>query len=215
MVRLTAFRNMHGRDEGGWSYGAVRAGLVVYGALGLLSLPLAVAARVQWLRAVSVDFASDATRDAYHLRAGLFFAARAVGDVGVVLAFVAGLVWLHRVWSARCRKSSTSPGAAVAWTLVPVWGFWKVHGFLHEIARRARVDETARIDRWWWLTGVHIVVRVLVATVHVVGWGHVADSILQAAVAFAGFRMMGALHAGLSTPRAGRTSSANEGVQSD
>jgi len=61
---------------------------------------------------------------------------RGIAEVGLVVAFVAGLVWLHQAWAisrSRTKKPTPSPGAVVLWTLVPLWGLWRLHGFILQI----------------------------------------------------------------------------------
>lgn len=172
------------------AYRTVQIGLAWYAALELLSAPFAVLAAQKWelvLRGFGVE-------PQFNTYAGAFYGVRAASDLGVVIAFVAGLVWLHGAWKrtrTRGRKTSVSPGAVVGWCLVPIWGFWRLHGFLLELAKRCGLDEEkVKVSRWWWVTAAHLVVRVVLTQNRIPGWLHVGDSVLAAVASVLGIAMV-------------------------
>src|SRR6185437_1409688 len=135
-------------------------GLCWYALLGLVSVPFAILATQR--ADVVVTLHADKT---YSYLAGLFYGFRAIADLGLVVAFVAGLVWLYRAWRRTQRKKSKGSigaGAVVGWTLVPLWGYWRLYGFLVELSRRLGVDEEAvKVGRWWFVLAAHVIVRVV------------------------------------------------------
>jgi Domain of unknown function (DUF4328) len=173
------------------AYGISVLGLLVYAGFGLASVPFVPLAWRQM--SLAIQHYGGAER-AYNTLAAAFYGLRAISDVGLLVAFVAGLVWLYHAWqrSERSRKKGgPSAGAVVVWTLVPVWGFWRLYGFLLELSRRSAVSEGyVKVGRWWWFVAVHVVVRVLTSQLHVLGGLHVVDSLLQAAAALLGVQMM-------------------------
>jgi hypothetical protein len=164
-------------------------GLWWYALLGLASAPFAVLAssRADQLYVLSAD-------RRFNLLAGTFYGIRAISDLGLVVAFVAGLVWLHHAWrrtETSKSKIRTSAWAVVGWTLVPVWGFWRLHGFLLELSRRNGLDEeVVKVTRWWFVLAAHLVVRTIATRIHIPGWFHVGDSFLQATAALLGIQML-------------------------
>jgi hypothetical protein len=174
---------------GGIAWGVVQIGLAVYALGAIASIPFAIAcaeARERW-----GTYGGDHDFEAASAN---FYFARLVGDVGLVFAFVVGLVWLYQAWRAagsRGKPMSASAGRVVGWVLVPVWGTWKLQGFLAELARRRRVGGgEALVQRWWWVLVAHIVLRIVVSTNHVPGWAHVADSVLQATASLLGMHLL-------------------------
>lgn len=107
---------------------------------------------------------------------------------------VAGLVWLHRAWrrsEGRRKSAGASARAVVAWTLVPIWGFWRLRGFLEELWRRnGLTEDVVSVGRWWWFLALHIVARVIASQIRVPGWLHVGDALLQATAALLGAQMV-------------------------
>jgi hypothetical protein len=92
--------------SGGFRYVALQLGLAWYAALGLISAPFAVLASEQMDRVVQRLTGAEA---AYALLVGTLYAIRAVGDVGLVVAFGAGLAWLFRAWK-RTRAAGEGAG---------------------------------------------------------------------------------------------------------
>jgi hypothetical protein len=182
----------------------------LYALFELVSIPFAWSAGALLTHSVELaglgvggDVASAQAADkAFSTMAGLFHMLRAVADIGLVLAFVAGLVWLHRAWTlaSKGRKPPTvGAGAVVLWSLVPLYGYWRLLGFLQELARRNGVAEkTAGIQRWWFVTAAHVALRLLVVAVPRYGAPEVADSIVAAASALLGMRMLAVLQRGQS-----------------
>jgi hypothetical protein len=194
-------------SSGGVRYVALQLGLAWYAALGLLSAPFAVLAFQQMQRALQGLTGAEA---AFNTLAAVFYGIRAIGDVGLVAAFVAGLLWLHRAWTltqARGRRMSVSARGVLGWCLVPVWGHWRLHGFLLELSKRNGVSEDfVKVGRWWWVMTAHLVVRVTMAMNHLPGWLHVGDSLLQASAAVLGMQMVSRLQRALGrAPVGGRT----------
>lgn len=175
--------------EGDIAWGLVLVGLVLYAGGAVVSIPFAIGAAGQHGK-----LTTSGGQTAFDARSGTFYLARAIGDAGFYVALAAGLVWLYQAWSgaaARGRKMSASAGAVVAWCFVPVWGAWRLQGFLVELARRRGArDGAAVVQRWWWVLIAHVVVRLVLTTNHLVGWPHVFDSVLQAAASILGMQML-------------------------
>jgi hypothetical protein len=187
--------------SGGIRYGVLQLGLAWYAALGLLSAPVAVLT-AQAFRAV-VQGLSGAEAE-YHLRAAIYHGLHAIADLGLVAAFAAGLAWLHRAWrrTQERRKTSAGAGAVIGWCFVPVWGYWRLFGFLLELSRLNGVsEETVKVQRWWLVCGAHVVVRIAVGMNRFPGWLHVADALLQAIAAVLGMQMVARLQRALAVER--------------
>ncbi len=164
-------------------------GLWWYAVLGLVSAPFAVlaAARADHLYVLSAD-------RTFKTLVGAFYFTRGLANIGLVVTFVAGLVWLHHAWrrsQTKKAKRRTSAGAVVGWTLVPIWGFWRLHGFLLELSRRNGLDEdVVKVSRWWLVLAAHIVVTLTATCIVIPGWFHVGDALLQATAAVLGILML-------------------------
>jgi hypothetical protein len=148
--------------RGGLAYKWIRIGLIEYALLELASAPVAFSASDRLGKLVTLEglgAGGDAEALARAERSfndamGTFHLLRAIAELGLIVAFVAGLVWLHRAWAvsrSRTKKPTLSPGAVVLWTLVPVWGLFRLHGFILQIASWNGVSsEAAHVNRWWW-----------------------------------------------------------------
>jgi hypothetical protein len=190
------------------AYRLVQGGLAAYALFELASIPIVW--RTHQLLELSSELGSvgvggdlqsaQAADRAFNAMAGIFYGLRAIAEIGMVLAFVAGLVWLYKVWAsvARRRKRPTMrPGAVVLWCLVPLYGYWRVFGFLTELARRNRVSEDAAgIRRWWFVTAAYLLLHAFVTQFPRLGAPEIADSLLAAASALLGMRMVAALQRG-------------------
>jgi hypothetical protein len=175
-------------------------GLCWYAFGGLVSVPFAVLATRR--ADVVVTLHADRT---YNYLAGLFYGFRGIADLGLYVAFVAGLVWLYQAWRRTQTKKSkrrTSAAAVVGWTLVPVWGYWRLYGFLIELSRRTGLDEeVVKVGRWWLVLAAHVIVRVVGVRIILPGWFHVGDWVLQAAACGLGIQMLSRFQRALTRER--------------
>lgn len=174
------------------AFQAVLLGLTVYAVLEIASAPFAWLTSNQWKVFLAND--SVAAKATFHKLAGTFYMARAIADIGLALAFVAGLVWLYQAWArarTRTKKRMMTPAAVVVWSLLPFWGYWRLHGFLVELSRRNGLnDDVVKVGRWWWTLAAHVALRMMMATVRLPGWGHILDSLLAATAALFGMQML-------------------------
>jgi hypothetical protein len=175
--------------DGDIAWGLVLVGLLLYAGGAAVSIPFAIGAAEH-----HEHLALTGEWEAFNTLAATFYLARAVGDVGFYVAFAAGLVWLYQAWigaGARGKNMSASAAAVVGWCFVPIWGTWRLLGFLLELARRRGArDGAAVVQRWWWALVAHAVVRVVMTTNHRPGWGHVVDSAIQVGAALLGMHML-------------------------
>jgi hypothetical protein len=183
-------------------YITLLSSLGAYAAFEMISAPFAWLSSREWARVVATmafsdhelfpTSATEAAERTYGDLAGTFYLLRAVADVGLVVGFIVGLVWLHQAWSrAPRRNKAMSAGAVVGWSLVPIWGYLKLHGFLLDLSRRNGLSEdVVKVGRWWWMLAAHVILRVIAASIHHPGWVHIADSCLAAATALAGMKMV-------------------------
>lgn len=131
----------------------------------------------------------------------LYFLGNAAAEAGLVVAFIAGLVWLHSAWKQQMPRSR-SARSVVLGTLVPFVGFFRLSRILPELARSADAWEAlSKIALWWWITLLYHVTYLVSHGKHVVGGVHVVASIVQAASAALGIRMIVALHRALGSTR--------------
>jgi hypothetical protein len=203
------------KAPGSIAYHMVRIGLVVYAFFELTSIPLVWRAHALLERSVDLHLvgvgadadSAQAAERAFHTGAAAFHASRALAELGMILAFAAGLVWLYKAWAAlasRGRKTAkTSARAVVLWTLVPLYGYWRLYGFLLDIARRDQTGvSAARVGRWWLVMAASIVVRLGVIAAPQLGVFETVDALLAAAAAFLGMRMLAPLQRAAEVRRA-------------
>ena len=212
---------MKSDDPGGrgkLAYRTVRVGLGVCAFFELASIPLALLASKRLDAFVALDMIgvggdTDALAradGAFHATAGTFYMARALAEAGLVVGFVAGLFWLHGAWSIAQRRTTAatmSPRDVVLWTLVPVWGLVRVHGFVLQIAKACSVSQReAGVDRWWWTLAISIVLHF--AMIRALGWTASLSAAFESAAALLGIRLIGALEVGLARRARGAPASA-------
>lgn len=178
----------------------VIVGLSIFALLQLVSAPVAVLASNQLDRFVALKLIGVGSERATLVRAetyfndlsALFFAVRAVSDVGMLIGYVAGLVWLYQVWNgtrSRRKGSQESPRGVVLWSLVPLWGLLRLHEFLLRIARAtACPPETLNLGAWVCAMVLHVCLRV--AAARQIGGIAVVDSIVAVCAALLGIRIV-------------------------
>jgi hypothetical protein len=136
---------------------------------------------------------------AYHGVSMLFHSIRAVSEVGMVIGYVAGLVWLYQAWSSTNAGKSAlkvGPWGVVLWSFVPVWGVLRLHTFLLRIARKCEVGAEG-LHLGPWVGAMFLEMGAWVAAAGRIGGIAVVHAIVGVCAAVLGIRIVRRLQRGL------------------
>jgi hypothetical protein len=174
-------------------------GLRVWIALQLVSAPLAWRAHDKWRLFAASRMPEDESN--FDFAAAFYYFVQAAAEAAMVAAGIASAVWLYRTWShiqARLPEPSLSPRQVVAWTLVPLWGFWRLHGFILDLAGvNEQTDSDIRVGRWWWTTLAFFLFGALAKSRRIPGLGHITYDVLGAIVGLLSLKLFDTLHGAL------------------
>lgn len=177
----------------------IRWGLRGWIALQLVSAHLAWVAGQQWRQYLKSFLAED--KQNFSGTAGLYYFAQAASEAVILAAAVASLIWLHRAWSRatpRLPQPEVSPRGVVGWSLIPVWGFWRLLGFLTDLAiANNQRPEVLGVGRWWSACAVFFVSGAVVKSDHLPGLFHVGFGLLGCVVGLLSLRLFNHLHEGV------------------
>jgi hypothetical protein len=202
-----ATKDARKRAAGKTASGLVVLGLSVYAALQLVSVPFAVWADAQldaFVRIKQLGAGVDqrelvGAEAAYHGVSMLYHSIRAVSEVGMVLGYVAGLVWLYQAWSSTNAGKSAlkvGPWGVVLWSFVPVWGVLRLHMFLLRIARKCEVGAEG-LHLGPWVGAMFLQLAAWVAAAGRIGGIAVVHAVVAVCAAFLGIRIVRRLQRGL------------------
>jgi hypothetical protein len=182
-------------------------GLKAWIVLQLFSAPIAGYAREKWNFYVTQGMPQD--KLVFNDAAGTYYLVQALAELAMILASIAALVWLYRAWShaaARLRQPALSPREVVIQTLVPIWGFWRLHGLLLDLAAANHQDESdIRVGRWWWATVAFFLFGALAKSRSIPGIGHIVYDVLGMGVGLLSLNLFRTLQNGLANENTSNT----------
>jgi hypothetical protein len=188
---MISFKTVDRPTPGLAAHLTVLIGLTWYAAFSLVSMPFS------WQAARAFDrFVAEEAKDLneFYGLSGLCYAVLAISELGLLVALIGGFVWLYQAWQRsekRKRNPTVRPVVVLLWCLVPVWGYWRLQGFLFEIARSLRLShEASGVGLWWWSFGAWIASYFLLRNVHHHGSLEIAGALIIAVSALLGIRML-------------------------
>jgi hypothetical protein len=79
-----------------------------------------------------------------------------------------------------------------------LWGFWRLHGFILDLAGvNEQTDSDIRVGRWWWTTLAFFLFGALAKSRRIPGLGHITYDVLGAIVGLLSLKLFDTLHGAL------------------
>jgi hypothetical protein len=185
----------------------VVVGLSTYAVLQLVSAPLAIESSARLghlvylkLLGAGLEAGELARADlAYSEASAFFFLIRALSEVGMMIGYVAGLVWLYQAWAATNsgkQALKVSPRGVVLWSFVPVWGVLRLHEFLLRIARACDVRPES-LYLGLWVSALFLQIGVRLTSAGRIGEIVIVDAIVSTVASLLGIWVVVRLQRGL------------------